>query len=663
MTFAPTTKESLNAQIILFIAGTSPYPDINSWDVSNIKNMDRLFQNQPTFNSNISKWNVGNVTSMAGMFEGATLYNQPFTYMLPEPMSRQTGWYVRNVNNMNSMFKDSGFNQPLNQWDVGNVLNMSKMFENTSFNQPLNLWDVSRVEEMARMFKNNRVFNQPIGNWTLKNRTVFMFNMFAGATNFNNDLSHWRIITDTDIFEPLGQDMQIEARNRPTIISEEEAEAEYSDDEDDDIPVVPTHVPTHVPRPELISDIIREYIEINAEWHRQIDTIWRNAPDLDYNSDTYEIIIPLNVPHDVSDQIYDIYVRIIRPLIQHFNQSPKYIQRCTSKPMTTLQRQTSLNTDQGNEDTCFAHSESKLYLQNIFMFVNPIQDIDVSLFKKCSALRTDELTTISLQKCGNGYYKILLFLYLYFLIIQNKGNRHTLLPTILQMTNVPAVFSFQNHIDFSELCANIIVNIRKQELTWIFFTVRVTPETIPFLKNIIDIILNLNLYIKIGILNHTVTLIGKSDDYYNYVNSYGLNDVYNTTNFMSIVSDGGTYVPWEFTFVLPLYKDTLPLQNPRPTIDLISFINKKDITYLVSWIYKYNENILHHYLIEGKLTKIKTTQPLPLTPNYDPLIKIKTDGGRKTHKHKSKPRVHKKWLSTSKITIYKKVKTRKRYTK
>ena len=89
------------------------YGEISNWDVSNVTDMESMFEGTWSFNQPLNNWNVSNVTNMAGMFEDATY-----------------------------------FNQPLNKWDVSNVTYMRGMFANaTSFNQPLNKWDVSIVFE------------------------------------------------------------------------------------------------------------------------------------------------------------------------------------------------------------------------------------------------------------------------------------------------------------------------------------------------------------------------------------------------------------------------------------------------------------------------------------------------------------------------------------
>ena len=58
-----------------------------------------------------------------------------------------SNWDVSNVTNMENMFELEGavsFNQPLNKWNVSNVRDMYRMFAGArSFNQPLNKWNVS----------------------------------------------------------------------------------------------------------------------------------------------------------------------------------------------------------------------------------------------------------------------------------------------------------------------------------------------------------------------------------------------------------------------------------------------------------------------------------------------------------------------------------------
>ena len=120
------------------------YGGVALWDVSQIIDMSYLFSRHDTknFNKDISGWDVSNVTNMDGMFESSK-FNQPIG-----------DWDVSGVTSMTSMFEYSNFNQPLEQWGarLGNVKDMNKMFYGSNFNQDISNWDVSGVWTMTSMF-------------------------------------------------------------------------------------------------------------------------------------------------------------------------------------------------------------------------------------------------------------------------------------------------------------------------------------------------------------------------------------------------------------------------------------------------------------------------------------------------------------------------------
>lgn len=105
--------------------------------------MSFLFFDLELFNEPIDSWNVSNVTNMQGMFSGAKSFNQPIG-----------SWDVSNVTNMNNMFNIAiSFNQPIGDWDVSKVTDMYRMFYNAiNFNQDIASWNVSSVRNMHDMF-------------------------------------------------------------------------------------------------------------------------------------------------------------------------------------------------------------------------------------------------------------------------------------------------------------------------------------------------------------------------------------------------------------------------------------------------------------------------------------------------------------------------------
>ncbi len=166
-----------------FVAG------IDTPDLSDVTNMERMFYNCASFNQPLNNWNVSNVTDMRHMFDGCTSFNQPLG-----------NWNVSNVTNMEWMFNDcSAFNQPLDNWNVSNVTEMNCMFADCSaFNQPLNNWNVSNMTEMGSMFHGCTSFNQPLNNWNVS-KVTDMVGMFSGCSAFNQPLNNWNVSNVTDM--------------------------------------------------------------------------------------------------------------------------------------------------------------------------------------------------------------------------------------------------------------------------------------------------------------------------------------------------------------------------------------------------------------------------------------------------------------------------------
>jgi surface protein len=90
--------------------------NLNWIDTSEITCMNKLFNpkewDQTYFYGDISKWNVSNVKDMSKLFH-RTDFNGDIS-----------NWDVSNVKDMNNMFAYSNFNGDISKWDVSRVLDM-----------------------------------------------------------------------------------------------------------------------------------------------------------------------------------------------------------------------------------------------------------------------------------------------------------------------------------------------------------------------------------------------------------------------------------------------------------------------------------------------------------------------------------------------------------
>lgn len=84
-------------------------------------------------------------------------------------------WDVSNVENMNGMFENCHFNGDINAWDVSNVKNMGWMFSsNSMFKKPIDKWKPVSLENAAYMFINS-TYDCDLSGWELKNPIPSMF--------------------------------------------------------------------------------------------------------------------------------------------------------------------------------------------------------------------------------------------------------------------------------------------------------------------------------------------------------------------------------------------------------------------------------------------------------------------------------------------------------
>ncbi len=168
----------------MFEGAGSVNASLNSWNTTNVTNMNSLFATS-NFNGDISSWNTTNVTNIGGMFATNPAFNQDLS-----------GWDVSSATDASGMFSGAtSFNQNIGGWNTGGLADTSGMFSfATNFNQDISGWDTSSVGSMTAMFAYATSFNQNIGGWNVSAVTD-MTSMFDGVTlstnNYDLLLASW----------------------------------------------------------------------------------------------------------------------------------------------------------------------------------------------------------------------------------------------------------------------------------------------------------------------------------------------------------------------------------------------------------------------------------------------------------------------------------------
>ncbi len=138
----------------------------------------------------LSKLDVSQITNMDQLFEYSNFFNNPTSFNLNGVDI--SNWDVSNVTSMASMFYESyNFNGNISSWNVSGVTNMHRMFFSSRlFNQDISNWDISKVTDMSYMFAFTKNFEQNIGNWNfenIKNLEAIFFGNYKIERKYNND--------------------------------------------------------------------------------------------------------------------------------------------------------------------------------------------------------------------------------------------------------------------------------------------------------------------------------------------------------------------------------------------------------------------------------------------------------------------------------------------
>jgi surface protein len=78
---------------------------------------------------------------------------------------------VSNIRDMARLFQYSEFNGDLSQWDTSNVTNMGWMFKNSIFNGDISQWNTSKVETIGWMLV-DADFNGDLRPWRLTEKQM-----------------------------------------------------------------------------------------------------------------------------------------------------------------------------------------------------------------------------------------------------------------------------------------------------------------------------------------------------------------------------------------------------------------------------------------------------------------------------------------------------------
>lgn len=124
--YFPKNKDELRSLIKERIKKEGKECDLNDIDVTKVTDMSYLFY-ESSFKGDISNWNVSNVENMESMFDNAYYFNCDISK-----------WDVSNVKKMHSMFFEAtSFNQDISNWDLSSVTDSMKSDVMMFFNCPI----------------------------------------------------------------------------------------------------------------------------------------------------------------------------------------------------------------------------------------------------------------------------------------------------------------------------------------------------------------------------------------------------------------------------------------------------------------------------------------------------------------------------------------------
>ena len=262
--------------------------------------------------------------------------------------------------------------------------------------------------------------------------------------------------------------------------------------------------------------------------------------------------------------------------------------------------------DQGDEGTCMAHACAHLMVKNVFEPLYPLKMTkkDKELYEEHSCnqyLITHQLMNIALMsECSvHGYYKILLFLYVYFTTYENfilKDKKKYLSPMVtfvLQLEYIPKIFDQSFHLP---VLLQLLKTIKQRmtEMKLKYDTVEITTGDETIVRKILDggfyIAMNLTNGTTIG---HVSTIVGHTPNQFIVKNSWKekidyirYNDLYS----IALVYSNEKWKLDNYFTVLPIFGNMELYDGFREDFTTDLEIEEREVPLYKKWVFNYISN-------------------------------------------------------------------------
>ena len=234
------------------------------------------------------------------------------------------------------------------------------------------------------------------------------------------------------------------------------------------------------------------------------------------------------------------------------------------KPLKLTTQISETHSNQGLDKSCSFHANTRLILQNRFIFVTPIRVGESYVVNKCNELlltdiKDNSFEQLSESRCSQGgYNKILLFLYTYLLYAQyyacGTTPIHGLVTDAIDKMEIPKILTTTIH---AERLFILLVDLHKKStgIVWQEFEIEITDVSEDKLFLMIQKVMQLRFYVKLslsGYQGHVVTIVAVQENNYVIKNSWSdTEDVVPSIKFLYL--QGVPFVGTKLTFYLPLY--------------------------------------------------------------------------------------------------------------